>query len=90
MVYICIKQSKVLKNKIYLFWRGKVPAISQWSSYFASQCHVSTTERQCVCAFHFVRKDNTNRLNYQADPTGNELYRADVSPATGISLNPEC
>lgn len=39
--------------------------------------------------FHFVIKDHTNRLSYLVDPTGSELYRANVFPATGISLNPE-
>lgn len=40
-------------------------------------------------AFHFVIKDHTNRLSYLEDPKGNELYRVNVFPKTGISLNPE-
>lgn len=40
-------------------------------------------------AFHVVIKDHTNRLSYLEDPTGNELYRVNVFPKTGISLNPE-
>lgn len=34
-------------------------------------------------------KDHTNRLSYLEDPTGNELYRVNVFPKKGISLNPE-
>jgi len=40
-------------------------------------------------AFHFVITDHTNRLSYQVVLTGSELYRANVFPAKGISLNPE-
>jgi len=70
------------KQRIY---KGKV-TFTTWIVEFSISLFPFCRHRK---AFHVVIKDHTNRLSYLEDPTGNELYRVNVFPKTGISLNPE-